>query len=367
MKKASSKNGKIELLRFIFSIIIILFHTNINFMENKQLSAENLTFFSHGKIGVEFFFLVTGYLTASSIYKKKNTDNIGKSTANFILKKYLSIFPYHIVAFTIATISYFITNPMPPLKAAGRIIAALPNLFLIQTTGIYSKNILGIEWYISSMLLGLTILYPLALKLKKQFTGIICPVAAVLLIGYMAHNSGELGQVNEWLYDNTIPKTLIRAISEMALGMFAYEASECIKNLKLKKADKILLTAVEIICYFSVLSFTCMNVDNNYEIYALFALAAAITLSFSNAVYFNDIFKNRFVYYSGRLSLSIYLSQSIVFMYIREYAFGLKLRYQIIIILAFCILAGIIIKASGDKIYKLLNIKIQQIKYDSKC
>lgn len=367
MKKDFYKNGKIELLRFIFSIIIIMFHLNINFIENNQFPVEHLTFFSHGKIGVEFFFLVTGYLTASNIYKKKNTDSIGKSTANFMAKKYLSIFAYHVVAFSIAIISYFIINPTSPTKAIGRIITALPNFFLIQTTGIYSKNLLGIEWYISSMLLGLVILYPLALKLKKQFTCIICPVAALLMIGYMAHDSGELGQVSEWLYNNTIPKTLIRAVSEMALGMFGYEIYECIKNFNLKKADKIFLTLIEIICYFSVLTFTCLRVDNKYEIYALYTLAVAITLSFSNITYFNNILKNRLVYYLGKLSLPIYLSQNIVFMYIREYAVGLKLRYQIIIVLASCFIIGIIIKTAGDKLYKTINKKIidmtKHIKY----
>ncbi len=51
-------------------------------------------------MGVEFFFLVSGYLMAMKIYnKKEEIGDLGKETLSFIINKINSIFPYHFFSF----------------------------------------------------------------------------------------------------------------------------------------------------------------------------------------------------------------------------------------------------------------------------
>ena len=54
------KNGKIELIRFIFTMFIVFYHCQRHYLKG-VLYAGHFTFFARGYIGVEFFFLVTGF------------------------------------------------------------------------------------------------------------------------------------------------------------------------------------------------------------------------------------------------------------------------------------------------------------------
>ena len=54
------RNGEIDAFRFVFAIVIFLFHFGV-FLQNSALK----NVFKFGNIGVEFFFLVSGYLLAA--------------------------------------------------------------------------------------------------------------------------------------------------------------------------------------------------------------------------------------------------------------------------------------------------------------
>jgi len=54
------RNGEIEFLRFVFAVVVVIFHFNSSF---------NLNAFHWGRLGVEFFFMVTGVLLAMSAKK----------------------------------------------------------------------------------------------------------------------------------------------------------------------------------------------------------------------------------------------------------------------------------------------------------
>ena len=63
----SQKNGGIELLRFLFCLIVLLFHEQKYLLGEASLKhGVRLAFFPHGSIGVEFFFVLSGALMASS-------------------------------------------------------------------------------------------------------------------------------------------------------------------------------------------------------------------------------------------------------------------------------------------------------------
>jgi peptidoglycan/LPS O-acetylase OafA/YrhL len=66
MKKQVSYNYFIDLLKFIFSVIIVFYHSWIFTGEY------GAGFFNHGYLAVDFYFIVTGYLMMQSIAKEKD-------------------------------------------------------------------------------------------------------------------------------------------------------------------------------------------------------------------------------------------------------------------------------------------------------
>ena len=80
----SSVNGQIELLRFLFCMAVLFFHAEKYFLgEPSSLGGFKPYFFVHGAVGVEFFFVCSGFFMARSIKRsiaRSGTADTGDST-----------------------------------------------------------------------------------------------------------------------------------------------------------------------------------------------------------------------------------------------------------------------------------------------
>lgn len=349
----SNRNGTIEIMRFVFSVIIIFFHLNNRL---PVVYFEHFTFFRHGKIGVEFFFLVSGYLLAKAAHRQYSSENLAGSTAGFIYKKFMGIFPYHLIVFFADLIIFYVMGTWKGIiQALEDFVSILPGLFFLQKSGIKCTEINTIEWYIPAMLIAMTVLYPLVLKFKNSFTKIACPIIMITVIGYLIHSTGELGGVNQFVFNNTLPKVYVRAFAEMCGGVFLYEVVQHFKNYNPGKVQKALLSAVELCCYAAPLAYTVTNAGNEYEAHAFYSLAIAVGLSFSGKTYSVSVFNNKVVYFLGKLSLPIYLAQSIA-LDIFDRCGALKNArhlYQIVFLFGATMIFALITMFAGDKLKKL--------------
>ena len=83
-KDISKRNGEIDLFRFIFSVMIIIFHFGNTY---------NYRIFQNGYIAVEFFFVVSGYLMARHVWLKsadiRDLGAIADETWRYLRKKQL--------------------------------------------------------------------------------------------------------------------------------------------------------------------------------------------------------------------------------------------------------------------------------------
>ena len=60
-------------------------------------------FFESGRIGVEIFFIVSGYLmTKKALNNEEGLENIGEETTSYIWRKFKAFFPYVIFPFIIS-------------------------------------------------------------------------------------------------------------------------------------------------------------------------------------------------------------------------------------------------------------------------
>ncbi len=359
----TQKNGKIEFARFAFAIIIMLFHIGDDLLPGSYRIFGNFTFFSHGFFGVEFFFIVSGYLMASSAFKTQGENMpLGKDTCNFLKKKLMAVLPYHILVFGI-TLSYTVIARLDEGfdHIFKYLIRVIPNALLIQRSGFICSDVLGVEWYISEMLIAMFVLYPLCKKYYEKFTRIIAPVASLLILGYLIKTTGTLSGAKAWSV--VFSKTFLRAISEICAGAFAFELTRNFKKLNFSKSDKIGLTIFEGICYLMVLMFITYDIPKNYVgVFFVFA-CMGISLSFSDITYGAKLFNNKFVYFLGSLSLPLYLCHSLIRRITNSFTQTLPTELRIIIFMLLSFMFVFCVIPLEKRLRIAINNKINKLTY----
>lgn len=305
----SQKNGGIELLRFLFCLIVLLFHEQKYLLGEASLKhGVRLAFFPHGSIGVEFFFVLSGALMASSISRKQADTPTPQEYLGFLSRKYRSIFPQHLVAFVIAVGVWAVYSSFhSAAQWIQYLVDSIPNLLLIQMSGISLANPNHVEWYISCMLIAMAILYPICRRYYTAFTHYFAPLGSLLILGYLFYTTGALTGVNVWT--GLCFKSVLRALCEIALGTTAYELSRFLAAKPLTNGQKTCLTAAEAFLLFCAICYSVMTFPKKYEFYLLAVMVLLVTLSLSKVTWLSRLAQNPVSIFLGKLSLPIYLSQ----------------------------------------------------------
>lgn len=347
----SKRNGKIELLRFVFAVVVLMFHIGKDLYPAGALReiGHGLTYFYHGRSGVEFFFLLSGFFCAAAAYKiKDKKSSIGMDTFQYVKSRIFQILPYHIFA----NLGLIIIFAIYSKNFIDDFIKRFPSLFFLQKTGLSEVEFNGIEWYIPAMLFALCVIYPLLRKNFDMTAYVLAPVVSTFMLGYFCKEYGNIPGVTR--FSGVIYTCNLRALSVMLLGVFCFVMSLELKKLKLGKIQELFLIAVENICWLGSLWFMISDVDRIFEFYNVYILAVAITICLSRDIH-SQIYNNKFVYYLGKLSLPLYLSQNIA-RHIFSYNFrDLRMLPYSILTFLLAIIMGIICKEVSDYCVKLMR------------
>lgn len=355
------KNGKIEFARFAFSFLIMVYHIFEKMLPGDFRVFGDFLAFQNGWFGVEFFFVVSGFLMASTAFKKQKENlTIGKNTAHFLGKKLMAVLPYHLIVFPVSFIFLCFSKKVDFMNFIGLIVETLPNLLFIQRSGLFIKDVLGVEWYISEMLFAMLILYPVCCRYYDRFTKTIAPVLSVLIIGYLIKTTGTLGGSAEWSV--LVSKTLLRAIAEICAGVFVFEVCRNFNKLKFKKSDKLFLTILEIFSYAMILVYFVYDFPDSYSGTFFIFVCLAVCLSFSEVTYGMKLFNNKFVYYLGSLSLPLYLCQSLMrVVAVGSYKQGFDFWLSVALFFVTTFVYAILVSLLEKPLRKLLKSKIQKL------
>lgn len=349
-------NGIISFWKFMFSILIIIFHASY-----RVASPGDFLLFKHANVGIEFFFLISGWLMARSAFKsnenKSKNESLGEETFQYVWKKFKTFFPYMFVALIFSLIyTYHNVEDLP----INQVISTIWGLFLLEMTGMRSNLVIGGHtWYISAMLLSMMILFPLIKKYKKNFTYMIAPLIVFFIGGYISHKWVSLGSP----YDMTgfIYKGLLRAFFELSLGAILFEITNKIKNINFSKIGRILLTLIELGGFISIFIVTNLeDASSKYDFVMLLILCISITIAFSEKTIFLKFANNKLFYYLEKLSLPIYINHLWITFVVRD-TIGKNLNYFqkvsviCIITIIFSMIIMQIIEKNRGKLFNIIK------------
>lgn len=352
-EKKEKHNGIISFWKFAFCIMIILFHIN-EMIPNKAKIV-----FAAGGIGVEFFFLVSGYFLGKKAlnYKEVENQEIGNETYKFMVRKIKSFFPYMLITYLISVPVFYLIKNLHKYQ----VINSIWDILFLQQSGIKYYSFINIAWYLSVMLVVMNILYPMILKYRKSFLYIIAPMIVFFVGGYIAHKYTTLGAINVW--DGLVYKSFLRGLFEIALGVILYGIAEKIKNINFTKFSRMILTFIEIIGFISI--FIIVNIENahiKYDFIIILILSISISIVCSGKTLLLKFCNNKFFYFLEKLSFPMYLNQiwiiTLIKYFLEKYNFSYY-QYCFLAILIDIVVSTIII--GGVKIVNKNAYKVKRI------
>ncbi len=356
----TKRNGKVEFLRFAFSMCVLLFHLNLDIYNTNLYIGEHLSFFKKGNLGVEFFFLLSGFLLAKSAFKVDNSGkNLGQTTISYLKNKLLALLPFHLIVFPITFIVILIKDQATLIEFFKDLIKIVPSFLCLDKFGFPAKVFMGVEWYIGSMLVSMLIIYPLCKTYKETFTNIIAPVIAIFSLGYLLHEYKSLGTVGTWV--GFTFKGEIRALAEISLGTTCFAVSRKLSQLNFTKTDKKLMTAIEFLCFAFCFFFICSRISPKYSSVFILAVFLGLALIFSSKTYGTELFNNKFVFYLGKLSLPIYIGQCFIRPLVPLMLPNIGPKPRLIISTFAAVLFGMLVHELSKPLAKAIDKKIKDL------
>lgn len=200
------KNGEIELMRFISTIIILLFH----FFYCRGFSI----YFCHGYIAVEFFFIVSGYLLMKTYDNKKM--NKGFNIYCYIGKRYLFYIKCVSIMAFIAFILKIIINHLSIKEIIIIFLNEIPEVALVHSP-IWTAPLVSYTWYLSALIISHLLCITLVKIWGKEYIFGIAPFVSITILSYLFSHYGTITFANYL--------GVLRAIALTNIGMILYGLS----------------------------------------------------------------------------------------------------------------------------------------------
>lgn len=349
--KHASRNGTISLLKFIFSILILMYHIG-----KVAIGTHRFMVITVGYIAVDFFFIVSGYYFYNSILKIDKKENIYHWNLKKTLNRLIKFLPYTIIIYLIGSVLLFINDKI----AINEIFQAIFNTSLLDMSGLYGYTLNGPLWYLSAMIIVFFALTPVIYNNLDKYSYYIAPITILFGIGYLYHQSESL---NIFLtgWNNIIYSGLIRALVDINIGIIVYELSIKLSiNIKENKYKTILLNFIQITLYILLFTYILFyHHEGRMDYIALIIIVIATITSFTDR-HINKLLDTRIVRYLEKLSLPVFINHFVIIIILNIYLkpnskYIITFSLCIIVTLLFSIIEMLVVEKLIDKIKTILQ------------
>ena len=350
-------NPEIDLLKFLFSVVIVLYHSKYAVMigDNAPLPA--------GYICVEFFFMVSGYFMAKSS-EKFDSLHIGRSTVDYVINKLKPIYPYFIIAFLIAfavrQTSFFVKGDYYFTDLGRSLISAIGEVMLLMKSGIeYGTIYNGPTWYIGAMFIAIGVLFPLLLKHRDWFLNVGSLIISIFLYGYACQAKKTLNYL-DWSEFTTF--SVIRAIAGICLGCFIFSVVSRInsKDIKIKKTGKAIFVLIEMIILLIIGLIMQYGKGKGLDFVSIIFFCFLCVIVFSGVTGIPDILPQKFCSFLGKASLLLYLNHRVVARVLNHFKFDISPMGNLLIYIAITVclafMCNIVVELCRKSLPKLKNL-----------
>lgn len=288
----SAYNKNVDFLRFLFAIIIVIFHMCHNnlvsiygsFHEYNVLGKSTL----RAWILVEFFFIISGYFLWNTPFDKM-------SHKEFVWKKIVRLWPIFAVATLCETFPHFS-------------LTTIMKLLFFQCNG-FSLEYKGINWFVSSLFWTLLFYFSLIKIINKRY--IVFVISVMVYFSYVYLINYGFGREVKGLFSIG----MVRGIAGVGLGYLFHEfCTQINPDAFNKRYMYFIFSILEIILLgFFIYCFTVHNIKNtNNFIFIVLFLPLMFSFIF-NLGWLSKLLDNNFSVVLGRYSYALYVMQQTSF------------------------------------------------------
>lgn len=328
----------IEFWRLLFAISIVLCHSM--FLPTNK-NGVNLHVNS---LGVEFFFILSGFLMARSVCNKKEPCvALGRETAVFLAKKIKPIYTIFLIA-AIFEISARIFLRSAPITG---LVWNLWDLLFLRAFGFGGRQdlLVGASWFLFALFPAMCILYPLLRKYTDMFLHIIAPLVAFFILGWFSRTYGHINFALHVTENKIICLGLLRAIAEVCAGCAAYLLCDKLKQMfsentmeeEGRKEGTLCITLLEIVPFIAVILFAIYGSRSQTDFLCVLLICIGIIAAFSGKSYTNKALSkidDNFISVVSKYSVCLYLNHYVWLRTLQDWKLDVSFLAEISIYIA---------------------------------
>jgi exopolysaccharide production protein ExoZ len=332
----SGKLINLHYLRGIASLLVVFLHYNFILPDYAQ------KYFSSGGVGVDTFFVISGFIITYATQKKE-------SVSEFAIKRFFRIYPLFMVIWLIASITVYSAVPWKDLIKS---LMLFHNDYNFRNAPAYGFNLMGTPWTLTYEVYFYSI-FCFAIAVSQRHRVAICSLLIVSMVAllqiYFNHKFSLDSHVSANLYVSKWWMVPIKILSTTIL--FEFIAGMLLAQLFIKskmKPGNAIVTGTLILSSIVIISVASFI---NLAVVGLFGcmwIAVPLVLSAVTLDKAGKFFKSRLLNNAGNISYSLYLVHFPVMVYSRGFYFDKAslsdsqrlLCYMVMIVLSY-ILANI--------------------------